>query len=101
MSRVRVQMRPLNFSVCRIRPSALALRLTQPLREISTRNLLWGGGKGGARLARKADNLTANCEPIVQKMWYPPDVSEPYEPPRPVTGIDLLVCLCRAYEMDI
>jgi hypothetical protein len=27
------------------------------------------GGKG--RLARKADNLTANCEPIVYIMWDP------------------------------
>jgi hypothetical protein len=27
------------------------------------------GGKG--RPARKADNLTAICEPIVQKMWDP------------------------------
>jgi hypothetical protein len=34
---------------------------TQPLEEISTRNL--SGGKG--RPARKADNLTAICEPIV------------------------------------
>jgi hypothetical protein len=34
---------------------------TQPLTEMSTRNL--PGGKG--RPARGADNLTANCEPIV------------------------------------
>jgi hypothetical protein len=34
---------------------------------MSTRKL--HGGKG--RLARKADNLTANCEPIVYKMWEP------------------------------
>jgi hypothetical protein len=33
---------------------------TQPLTEMSTRNL--PGGKG--RPARKADNLTAICEPI-------------------------------------
>jgi hypothetical protein len=36
----------------------MALRLTQPLTEMSTRNL--SGGKG--RPARKADNLTAICE---------------------------------------
>jgi hypothetical protein len=41
--------------------------LTQSLTEMSTRNL--PGGKG--RLARKADNLTAICEPIVYKMWEP------------------------------
>jgi hypothetical protein len=39
----------------------LALGLTQPLGEICIRNL--PGGKG--RSARKADNLTAICEPIV------------------------------------
>jgi hypothetical protein len=41
----------------------MALVSTQPLTEISTRNLL--GGKG--RPARRADNLTAICEPIVYK----------------------------------
>jgi hypothetical protein len=39
----------------------MVLGLTQPLTEMSTRNLL--GGKG--RPARKADNLVAICEPIV------------------------------------
>jgi hypothetical protein len=39
----------------------MALRSTQPVTEMSTRNL--SGGKG--RLARKADNLTAICEPTV------------------------------------
>jgi hypothetical protein len=39
----------------------LALASSQPLTEISTRNL--PGCKGWA--ARKADNLTAICEPIV------------------------------------
>jgi hypothetical protein len=39
----------------------MALGSTQPLTEMSTRNL--SGGKG--RPARKADNLTAICEPIV------------------------------------
>jgi hypothetical protein len=34
---------------------------TQPLTEMTTRNL--PGGK--VRQARKADNLTANCEPFV------------------------------------
>jgi hypothetical protein len=34
---------------------------------MNTRNL--PGGKG--RPARKADNLTAICEPIVYKMWEP------------------------------
>jgi hypothetical protein len=39
----------------------MVLGLTQLLTEMSTRDL--PGGKG--RLARKADNLTAICEPIV------------------------------------
>jgi hypothetical protein len=43
----------------------MALGLTQPLTEISTRNL--PGGKG--RLARKADNLTAICEPQRLTLW--------------------------------
>jgi hypothetical protein len=39
----------------------MVLGSTQPLGEMSPKNL--PGGKG--RLARKADNLTAICEPIV------------------------------------
>jgi hypothetical protein len=39
----------------------MALGSTQPLTEMSTRNL--PGGK--KRPARRADNLTAICEPIV------------------------------------
>jgi hypothetical protein len=39
----------------------MSLGSTQPVTEMSTRNL--AGGKG--RPAHKADNLTANCEPIV------------------------------------
>jgi hypothetical protein len=42
----------------------MALGSTQPLTEISTRNL--PGGKG--RPAHKADNLTTVSEPIVQKI---------------------------------
>jgi hypothetical protein len=40
---------------------SMGLGSTQPLTEMSNRNL--HGGKG--RLAREADNLTAICEPIV------------------------------------
>jgi hypothetical protein len=43
----------------------MALGSTQPLTEMSTRNVL--GGKG--RPARKADDLTVICEPIV--VWEP------------------------------
>jgi hypothetical protein len=43
----------------------MALESTQPLTEMSTRNL--PGGKG--QPAHEADNLTAIHEPIVYKMW--------------------------------
>jgi hypothetical protein len=39
----------------------MALGSTQPIREVSTRNLL--GGKG--RMASKTDNLIAICELVV------------------------------------
>jgi hypothetical protein len=45
----------------------MALGSTQPLTEMSTRNL--PGGKG--RPAHKTDNFTAIYEPIVYKMWEP------------------------------
>jgi hypothetical protein len=45
----------------------MALGSTQPVAEMSTRNL--PGGK--ERPAPKADNLTAIREPTVQKMWEP------------------------------
>jgi hypothetical protein len=39
----------------------MALGSIQPLTEMSTKNIPWGKN----RPARKADNLTAICEPIV------------------------------------
>jgi hypothetical protein len=63
-SRVRFPMRSLNFSIVLIFP---ALESAQLLTEMSIMNL--PGGK--ERLARKADNLNAICEPIVLKMWEP------------------------------
>jgi hypothetical protein len=45
----------------------MALGSTQPLTEMSTRNLL----VDKERPAREADNLTAICEPTVHKMWEP------------------------------
>jgi hypothetical protein len=49
----------------------MALGSTQPLTEMSTRNI--PGGKG--RPALKADNLTIICEPNVLKMWKPRPVT--------------------------
>jgi hypothetical protein len=45
----------------------MALGSTQPLTEMSIRNLPECKGRPG----RKADNLTAVCDPIVYKMWDP------------------------------
>jgi hypothetical protein len=45
----------------------MALGSTQPLTEMSTRDLL--GGK--ERPKRKADNLTSICDSTVYKMWEP------------------------------
>jgi hypothetical protein len=57
-------------------PSSRTMTLgsTQPLTEMSTRNL--PGGKG--RPARKADNLTAIYEPTVYRKCGSLDVSQPY-----------------------
>jgi hypothetical protein len=60
-SRDRFPMRWIFFCLRNTSSRTMALGSTQPLTEMSTRNL--SGGKG--RPARKADNLTANCEPTV------------------------------------
>jgi hypothetical protein len=57
----------------------MALGSTQPLTEMSTRNL--PGGKG--QPAHTADNLTAICEPTVYKCGSH-NVSQPYDPPPPL-----------------
>jgi hypothetical protein len=72
----------------------MALGSTQPLTEISTRNL--PGGKG--RPARKADNLTPICEPESRKCGSL-DVSQPYGPPRPVTGIAMHIFILRYFPL--
>jgi hypothetical protein len=61
-SQVRFPMKSLKF-FNRPNPSSrtMALGSTQSLTEMSTTNL--PGGEG--RPARKTDNLTANCKPIV------------------------------------
>jgi hypothetical protein len=63
----------------------MALGSTQPLTKKYVPGIFLGG-KG--RPPRKADNLTAICEPIVQKMWEPRRHTT-LRPSRPVTGIAL------------
>ena len=60
-SRYRIPMRWIFFNLPNPSIHTMALGTTQPLTEMSTRNL--SGGKG--RPERKADNLTVICEPIV------------------------------------
>jgi hypothetical protein len=58
---LQVPMRWIFFNLPNPSSRTMALGSTQPLREMSTRNLPEGKG----RPTRKADKLTALCEPIV------------------------------------
>jgi hypothetical protein len=60
-SLVRVPMRWIFFNLPNPATRTVVLGSTQPLAQMSTRNL--PGGK--KRPARRADNLAAICEPIV------------------------------------
>jgi hypothetical protein len=62
-SRVRVPMMWIFFNLPNPSSRTMVLGPTQPLTEISTRNLPGGRNKG--RPTHKADNITAICEPIV------------------------------------
>ena len=65
----------------------MALGLTQPLTEVSTKNISWGGGKGGQCIQLTLPPSCVNCLEI----WEPQTSWNPLGLSRPVMGLLLLL----------
>jgi hypothetical protein len=64
-SRVRVPRRWIFFDLPNPSSRTMALGSNKPLNINEHQESSWGGGAKGGRLARKADNFSAICEPVV------------------------------------
>jgi hypothetical protein len=86
MSQVQVAMKSLNFLIYLILPAApLAQGFSHPLTEMSTRRYSLLRVQHGRRVRPSVRRLSRQCGIL--------SISQPHRPPRPGTGITLLVLI--------